>query len=350
MDSEPDAFGTVFCTAVQSALERLLVDGTRLGVDFKAFDKQLDSQTSLVAEDPTNSTLKTDLARRRALRDGSLNQIKELSLGIAKDLHASFRNCGLQPGPSSSSPVSSKPTAAEPASHPAGDDSAQNQQQTHHDLVNELKIIHKRIGKHALEVERIDCEHQVAIDGLQQHIMTQKKVIETIQENLPSRPPEGKTQEGAAIETGDLKPTERASTPPTSKQLVELQAEVKLMEERVSELKMNVQTILSRDIPANLCQSVQLIQQDVDTTVHTAITKGHQHLAQLIRALVQHFEPRILALELLASQLESSLLTHHDSPSSLKPARLIRRRNDTPSSQINNNLLSQSDPEKCAQQ
>ncbi|KNZ60003.1 hypothetical protein VP01_1629g4 [Puccinia sorghi] len=340
----------MFCTAVQSALERLLVDGTRLGVDLKAFDKQLDNQTSLVAQDPSNSNLKTDLARRRALRDGSLNQIKELSLGIAQDLHASFRNSSLQPYPSSSSSIYPRPTAAGTSPHPAGDDSAQTQQQTHHDLDNELKIIHKRIGKHALEVERIDCEHQVAIDGIQQRIMAQKEVIQTIQENLPPRPPEGKIQEVAVIETRDLKSAEKASKPTTSKQLVELEAEVKRVEERVSELRMSVQTILSREIPANLRQSVQLIQQDVDTTVHTAITKGHQHLAQLIRAVIQHFEPRILALERLASQLESSLPNHHTTPSSPKPARLIRRRHDTPSSQININLLSQSDPDECKQQ
>ncbi|PLW25787.1 hypothetical protein PCANC_26554 [Puccinia coronata f. sp. avenae] len=342
-EAEQDPFGDLFYSAAQSAIERILVDGTRHGVDFKAFDKQLDNQTELLSQDPSNSTLKAELARRRALRDETLKRIEELSMGIAQDLQSTlkknFNNINISSSSSSSS--SRKPS---PQNNPPDLD-----HETDQHLVNHVKLLHERISKHALDVQRIDCEHQAAINQLKKQVTNQEEIIRTITRDLSLSRALTVGGEGGRTIDKTLKQSEKAEASSSNRQLDELHMEVQDIQKEARELVRSFLTILSKEIPVNLRQSVQVIQQDVDHTVETAIVNGHHHLAQLIRNLVDRFEPRIQALERLACQLDAPLpdLSAQSSPSSPKPTRLLRRPHSSLSTQISS--APESD-EGCKQQ
>ncbi|KAA1117938.1 hypothetical protein PGT21_027672 [Puccinia graminis f. sp. tritici] len=370
-----DLFGSTFCSTVQSAIERLLVEGTRHGVDLKASDKLLARNTELLSQDPSNSTLQAEQLRRRTARDESVKLIEELALGIAQDLRQKF----VQFSVNSYSHHPHHHQHEDPSSlgqperlgNPQVGNSIHQQQPPAESvkdsivvLANDIKVLHKRIGKHSHEIERIDCEHQVAIDVLQRQIGLQKEAIQEIRKSIPGpsdrptspRPTsnDGSPEKNRAIDsTGDA--DQSAASP--EQRVEHLRAELDRMDARVNELTSSIQTILTKEIPANLHESVQLIQQDVNATVHTSLLHAHHKLAQHIRDLILRFEPRIAALERCAARIDHSLPDHlilfptpptaASSPPS-NPARLLHRRSSVLSP--NHKLVSENESETCNQQ
>ncbi|KAA1099945.1 hypothetical protein PGT21_025756 [Puccinia graminis f. sp. tritici] len=378
-----DLFGSTFCSTVQSAIERLLVEGTRHGVDLKASDKLLARNTELLSQDPSNSTLQAEQLRRRTARDESVKLIEELALGIAQDLRQKFIQFSVNSSSGSSStsrhphhhqhedgPSSSSLGQPERLGNPQATNSTHHQPQAESVkdsivvLANDIKVLHKRIGKHSHEIERIDCEHQVAIDVLQRQIGLQKEAIQEIRKTIPApsdRPthPRPASNDGSPEKNRAIDSTGDAESAASPEQRVEhLRAELDRMDARVNELTSSIQTILTKEIPANLHQSVELMQQDVDATVHTSLLHAHHKLAQHIQDLILRFEPRIAALERCAARIDHSLPDHlilfptpptaaHSSPPS-NPARLLHRRSSVLSP--NHKLVSENESETCNQQ
>ncbi|KAA1112241.1 hypothetical protein PGTUg99_009711 [Puccinia graminis f. sp. tritici] len=378
-----DLFGSTFCSTVQSAIERLLVEGTRHGVDLKASDKLLARNTELLSQDPSNSTLQAEQLRRRTARDESVKLIEELALGIAQDLRQKFIQFSVSSSSSSTTrhphhhqhedgPSSSFLGQPERPGNPQPGNSIHQQQPPAEPvqdsivvLANDIKVLHKRIGKHSHEIERIDCEHQVAIDVLQRQIGLQKEAIQAIRQSIPGpsdrpthpRPTsnDGSPEKNRAIDsTGDA--DQSAASP--EQRVEDLRAELDRMDARVNELTSSIQTILTKEIPANLHQSVELMQQDVNATVHTSLLHAHHKLAQHIRELILRFEPRIAALERCAARIDHSLPDHlilfptpptaaNSSPPS-NPSRLLHRRSSVLSP--NHKLVSENESETCNQQ
>ncbi|WAQ89104.1 hypothetical protein PtA15_10A528 [Puccinia triticina] len=371
-DHQPpsDPFRDIFCSAIQSAIERVLVEGTRHGIDLKALDKLVDKNAEQLSQDPSSSRLQAEKTLKIAARDESLKAIEGLAIGIAADLHSKLsheKNASLLQQGASGGRNPAWLCKAEPDSSLERAEACKLQPAV--DLANDLKILHKRIGKHAHEVERIDCEHQVAIDGLHQQIGAHKEAIQTLRQLLPEPSP-SRSAAAAALDDHQKstcsnetappinrpKSADRAASSHTDHQLVELREELDRMDRRVSELKSSVQTILTKEIPVNLHQSVQFMQQDVNATVQSALTSGHDRLAQLIRDFIARFEPRILQLEQLAAKqipnFPSLTPTRAAPPNSTTadpdPTRLLLRR---PTAQSPDpKLFSEDESEKCNQQ
>ncbi|KAI9610625.1 hypothetical protein H4Q26_006772 [Puccinia striiformis f. sp. tritici PST-130] len=190
-EADSDPTERIFATAIQSAIERLLIEGTRHAVDLKGFDRAIERNAEL---------LTIELQQK------------------FKEIHPLQTRNGLDIG---------------------GPDSSSDHQPPS-DLVNQLKIMHKRIGKHAHEVERIDCEHQVAIDALRQQVAAQEEVIGTLKKKTPA--PSSNTSEQAP--------------PQTSSNL--------------------------EKIPVNLSESVKFMQDDLNHAFDQYFRIGHSQISDLI--------------------------------------------------------------------
>ncbi|KAI7944991.1 hypothetical protein MJO28_010686 [Puccinia striiformis f. sp. tritici] len=327
-EADSDPTERIFATAIQSAIERLLIEGTRHAVDLKGFDRAIERNAELLSQNPNNSTLQDDQTRRKKVRNESMKKIEELSSGIAIELQQKFKEI--------------HPIQTRNGLDIGGPDSSSDHQPPS-DLVNQLKIMHKRIGKHAHEVERIDCEHQVAIDALRQQVAAQEEVIGTLKKKTPA--PSSNTSEQAPPQTSSNLESSR------------LKEDLKQMEIRISELKNYVKTILTEEIPVNLSESVKFMQDDLNHAFDQYFRIGHSQISDLIinHQLIQNFEPRLKSLENLINNLRNNnnninsiSVTDHR-----QPIRLIRRRNNNDNN--NNNAVlpicaEEPSHENCTQQ
>lgn len=341
-------------TVLTFTFRELLIEGTKHAVELKAAEKFIERNEQALKQDPSNQTLRSEQTRKLATRDASLKNVKELSARVAQKLE----NVLGQKTVENSNLTSLKPPAQDAV-----------------DLVERLKILEKQMRKHDEESERNHQESQKVIRALERKIASQNNDIRALRQMLESSssaPPLVQNEDQMAIDSlsdpqdnpPPAPPISASHTPQAHPNLddqrdleelrrdfvqlqrnsAQLQQEVTDLAQEITEINSNVVNILTKEIPVNLQRSVRLMQQDVGTAAHTALTHTHNQLSVLIRELVSDWEDRIKVLERAASRYTTvdsitagSRILRKSSPARQPPAtkdpRLLRRQTVVTSSE-----------------
>ncbi|KNF02982.1 hypothetical protein PSTG_03932 [Puccinia striiformis f. sp. tritici PST-78] len=360
--SQSEMTSTVMITAISSALQTLIIDGTRHAGELKGTDKIIENHNALLKLDPSNQTLQDGLADKKESRDQSFNQIKKISHDFSIEIYKIFQN---------SNQLSSTKTTSSSSSSSSGTTTSSVKSAIKEDpksLMAYSKILEKQIKRNEEEVERIRAEHRTMIEKLQGQLAAQEVEIERIRADKLStsstsqshiqlhRTSTNTSTEDAMILDTQINPPELETTSDQFQHALNIQTRtaLDLMITDITNLREEVITFLKKEIPNNLQRSVKVMQQDVQSTLEMSTTNHLKLLTDLVNDLVVDFDNRLSSLESIAKKFLSVDDQAKLIRKNTKDPRILKRLSTTinpsaPSSAIQPNS-DPANPQACNQQ
>ncbi|PLW11514.1 hypothetical protein PCANC_06671 [Puccinia coronata f. sp. avenae] len=307
--------------AIQSALQTVIVDGTRYASDLKKFDKIIEINEDRLKLEPTNKLYRADHESKLAMRDECHKQIKDISGRVAQELYGVYRQ------------LFSAPMKADAKKkHGSNPNTSSHEDQKH--LPAHAQILEKQLQTNEEEMHRIRVEHRQIIETLQQQVAAQEEEIQLIKQLLQQgrtcvdQLPQPISEDTMAIDERANPENQSLILPTPGGQDLCSVTKAVLCEQRetldqviteITDLRTQVVSYLT-EIPQHLQRTVRMIQEDVQSTLQSTAASHLSYLTELIQNIVTDFENRLGKLESFAYRLSPSLNITTTTTSSSSPS------------------------------
>ncbi|KAA1097921.1 hypothetical protein PGT21_023908 [Puccinia graminis f. sp. tritici] len=322
-------------SAIQSALQKVIIDGTRYASDLKGTEKLIEKNAENLKKEPNNQAFLKEKQTKLALKQECLEHIKTISTHVAQQLYQIYQKQqqqshsaeNLMTTDSNQQQQQQQQSSSSSSAQTSDDDPCRKELET---LTAHSKILEKQIKTNEEEVARMRSEHQQMIETLQQQRAAQEEELRTIKELLQSStsvPPSRPIAEDAMVldSQPNPKPEENPDDPQKQQQQPEGPTDQVIlattfltghrdaldqMAIQITNLRAEVVSYLTEEIPGNVQRSVRVMQQDVQSTLQATTSLHIKNLTDLVQDLVADFEARLVALEAFAKRLSSALDPH----------------------------------------
>ncbi|EFP92950.1 uncharacterized protein PGTG_18963 [Puccinia graminis f. sp. tritici CRL 75-36-700-3] len=320
-------------SAIQSALQKVIIDGTRYASDLKGTEKLIEKNAENLKKEPNNQAFLKEKQTKLALKQECLEHIKTISTHVAQQLYQIYQKQQQQSHSAEnlmttdSNQQQQQQSSSSSSAQTSDDDPCRKELET---LTAHSKILEKQIKTNEEEVARMRSEHQQMIETLQQQRAAQEEELRTIKELLQSStsvPPSRPIPEDAMVL--DSQPNPKPEENPDDLQKQKQQPEgatdqvilattvltghrdaLDQMAIQITNLRADVVSYLTEEIPGNVQRSVRVMQQDVQSTLQATTSLHIKNLSDLVQDLVADFEARARRPRSFAKRLSSALDPH----------------------------------------
>jgi hypothetical protein len=306
----------------------VIIDGTRYASDLKGTEKLIEKNAENLKKQPDNQAFLKEKQTKLAVKEECLKQIQAISTQVAQQLYQIYQQQqqksqysaeNLMTTDSSQQQQQQQSTSSSHSAQTSDDGPRRKELET---LTAHSKILEKQIKTNEEEVARMRSEHRQMIETLQQQLATQDEELRTMKELIQSSPSSRPIAEDAMVldsqphpkpeENPDhlqQQPTEGA-TDQASFSITALTGHRDALDQmaiEITNLRAEVVSYLTEEIPGNVQRSVRVMQQDVQSTLQATASVHIKNLTDLVQDLVADFEARLVALEAFAKRLSSAL-------------------------------------------